>query len=95
MKTTVKCECGRDVPINPPQINADLMLICDHQAAVIKRLQALHAEIVDALYGQGFDVFGWHLNDDLEPLDNWFENNGWLDADEWKPTTGDSLEDEQ
>lgn len=29
------------------------------------------------LYGQGFEVVGWHLNGDLEPLDSWFEENNW------------------
>lgn len=29
------------------------------------------------LYGQGFDVLGWHLNGETEPLDNWFTDNGW------------------
>ena len=40
MATTVKCECGRDVPINPPQINADLELICDQLAADNNQLRA-------------------------------------------------------
>lgn len=29
------------------------------------------------LYGKGFEVLGWHLNGDTEPLDNWFEENDW------------------
>ena len=29
------------------------------------------------LYGKGFEVSGWHLNGALEPLDNWFTDNGW------------------
>ncbi len=29
------------------------------------------------LYGQGFQVSGWHLNDALDPLDSWFESNDW------------------
>ena len=29
------------------------------------------------LYGKGFEVSGWHLNGSLEPLDNWFTDNGW------------------
>lgn len=41
MKTTVLCECGQAVLISPPQINADLQLICDHQAAEIERLHAI------------------------------------------------------
>ena len=148
MNTTVKCECGRDVPINPPQINADLQLICDHQAAEIERLKGvdmtdttrwqhetldeiercaaelrlrlplppeaenpletakleLHealdwapavvseierlrtalteanrrlAEINSTLRGQDFEVLGWHLNGDAEPMDSWFDQNQW------------------
>lgn len=29
------------------------------------------------LYGKGFEVLGWHLNGDTEPLDNWFGENDW------------------
>lgn len=29
------------------------------------------------LYGKGFEVLGWHLNGDTEPLDSWFEDNDW------------------
>ncbi|MBU9831252.1 hypothetical protein J1779_15045 [Rahnella sp. FC061912-K] len=29
------------------------------------------------LYGKGFEVLGWHLNGDTEPLDTWFEDNDW------------------
>lgn len=29
------------------------------------------------LYGKGFEVLGWHLNGDTEPLDSWFEDNNW------------------
>ena len=47
------------------------------------RLRALHADIVGELYGQGFEVAGFHLNGNLEKLDRWFEDNNWLDA--WKP----------
>lgn len=56
-------------------------------AALQEQVQKLAAEnvqlkdIVDGvnsvLYGQGFEVAGWHLNGDLEPLDNWFTDNGW------------------
>jgi hypothetical protein len=29
------------------------------------------------LYGQGMNVANWHLNGDLEPLDNFFDENDW------------------
>ncbi|AUR92143.1 hypothetical protein NVP1170O_030 [Vibrio phage 1.170.O._10N.261.52.C3] len=35
-------------------------------------------EIRENLLGQGFEVAGFHLNGDLESLDNWFESNGWV-----------------
>jgi hypothetical protein len=52
-----------------------------HVAALqeIERLRKRHEEIVSELYGQGFEVSGFHLNGALEPLDNWFEENGWLE----------------
>lgn len=32
------------------------------------------------LYGQGFEILGWHMNGDTQPLDSWFEENeGWLE----------------
>lgn len=52
----------------------------DALIAEIYRLRDRHADIVGSLYGQGFEVLGWHLNGDTEPLDNWFENNDWLDT---------------
>lgn len=42
-----------------------------------EKLKATITEINNELYGQGFKVSGWHLNGDLEPLDNWFTDNGW------------------
>ena len=45
----------------------------------IDRLKKRHEEIVTTLYEQGFEVLGWNQNGDLEPLDNFFDNNGWLD----------------
>ena len=44
------------------------------------RLRAVLKEICDELYGQGFKVDGWHQNGDLEPLDSWFDDNGWCEA---------------
>lgn len=40
-------------------------------------LKGVVSEINNELYGQGFQVSGWHLNGELEPLDNWFTDNGW------------------
>lgn len=53
----------------------------------LDRLKKVHAEIVSELYGQGFDVLGFHLNGDIEPLDKWFENNGWLEPDNTQEAT--------
>ena len=36
-------------------------------------------DIVDQLYGQGYDLVGHHPKGDKEPLDVWFEDNGWLE----------------
>lgn len=43
-----------------------------------ERLRKRHAEIVDTLYGKGFEISGWHLNGDLESMDSWFQENDWL-----------------
>jgi len=40
-------------------------------------LKGVVGEINEELYGKGFEVAGWHLNGALEPLDNWFTDNGW------------------
>ncbi|WP_430622195.1 hypothetical protein [Klebsiella pneumoniae] len=40
-------------------------------------LKGVVSEINNELYGKGFEVAGWHLNGALEPLDNWFTDNGW------------------
>jgi hypothetical protein len=40
-------------------------------------LKGVVSEINNELYGQGFQVAGWHLNGALEPLDKWFEDNNW------------------
>lgn len=35
-------------------------------------------EVVETLYGKGLQVANWHMNGDLEPLDNLFEENDWF-----------------
>lgn len=46
----------------------------------IRRLQKTLREICDELYGHGFEVMGWHLNGDSEPIESWFDDNGWCDV---------------
>ncbi|NIF35278.1 hypothetical protein F3J30_01830 [Enterobacter sp. Tr-810] len=50
---------------------------CDALAAENAALKAVVSEIRNELYGNGFQVSGWHLNGALEPLDSWFEENNW------------------
>ena len=38
MRSTIQCECGRKIDITD-QLDADLRLIADHQAAEIKQLK--------------------------------------------------------
>lgn len=50
-----------------------------------KELLHLALQELEALwsfYGEGLDVANWHMNGDLEPLDNFFDQNnfGALDA---------------
>jgi len=69
---------------------AVMQLDLDRQYAELVRLRELHREIVGELYGKGFDVLGWHSNGVTEPLDSWFDENGWCYIDEWKPTGKDT-----
>lgn len=42
-----------------------------------KQLEEKLADVWDVLYGKGFEVVGFHLNGDLEPMDSFFDNNDW------------------
>lgn len=35
-------------------------------------------DIIDTLYGQNLYVANWHLNGDLKPMDEFFEDNDWF-----------------
>ncbi|EIJ9809196.1 hypothetical protein NX410_000210 [Salmonella enterica] len=50
---------------------------CRELAAENAALKGVVSGVNSELYGQGFEVSGWHLNGALEPLDNWFTDNGW------------------
>ncbi|HEE0107164.1 TPA: hypothetical protein R6W23_003240 [Citrobacter gillenii] len=50
---------------------------CRELAAENAELKEVVSGVNSELYGQGFEVSGWHLNGALEPLDNWFTDNGW------------------
>lgn len=47
-----------------------------YQAEIAKHSAKL-SEIKETLYGQNLQVANWHQNGELEPLDNFFEENGW------------------
>lgn len=55
----------------------NLQMQVEKLAAENAGLKAAISSIHQELCGQGFDVAGWHLNGDLEPLDSWFEENNW------------------
>lgn len=50
---------------------------CRELAAENAGLKEVVSGVNSELYGQRFEVSGWHLNGALEPLDNWFTDNGW------------------
>ena len=50
---------------------------CRELASENAALKEVVSGVNSELYGQGFEVSGWHLNGALEPLDNWFTDNGW------------------
>ncbi|EMH4108102.1 hypothetical protein RGI85_001981, partial [Serratia marcescens] len=66
------------------RINGELSAECEALKAERDALAVENAALkvaVDGfnqeLYGKGFEVLGWHLNGDTEPLDNWFGENDW------------------
>ena len=69
-----------DAAVNDSFYAADVACDVKALAAEVERLTERHNDIVKALYGQGLDVVGYHLNGDLEPLDTWFEDNNWIDS---------------
>lgn len=44
-------------------------------------LKTIVSGINNKLYGKGFIVSAWHLNGALKPLDNWFNDNRWGEAE--------------
>lgn len=34
-------------------------------------------DVRDSFCGRNLMISGWHLNGDLEPVDNWFDSNDW------------------
>ena len=48
MKSTIRCKCGEEIEITD-QLDADLRLIADHQAAEIERLEQENRELRHAL----------------------------------------------
>ena len=47
--------------------------LINRQQAEIERLKAFKSYF-DELYGKGLDVANWHLNNELEPFDNFYKN---------------------
>jgi len=70
--TAVKGEMPSFDGLPQPVIEYVMGLVAENQ-----KLKSTIAEINNELCGKGFEVSGWHLNGDLEPLDNWFTDNGW------------------
>jgi hypothetical protein len=44
----------------------------------LAEMQSTIADIRSTLYGHGLTISGWHLNGELESIDNFFEENGWI-----------------
>lgn len=42
------------------------------------RIEQKLKDIIDTLYGQNLYVVNWHLNGDLKPIDEFFEDNDWF-----------------
>lgn len=66
----------------------DLLIECQNRVAELEsdrdRLAAALSEannklddVRDSFCGRNLMISGWHLNGDLEPVDNWFDSNDW------------------
>lgn len=58
--------------------NADYVAITKEELGELKKDSRILKEVIEMLYEQDYQVSGFHLNDDLEPLDSWFEQNAWV-----------------
>lgn len=47
----------------------------------VEILNRIIDEIHDTFYGRNMSVTGWHLNGELEPIDNFFDSNYWSKED--------------
>ena len=52
---------------------------------LVEALKRAHEYIggINSFYGQGLQVYGWHLNGAPEPLDNFIDSNGGCEAEEF------------
>ena len=52
---------------------------------LVETLKKAHEYISDinSFYGQGLQVYGWHFNGALEPLDNFIDSNGGCEVEEF------------
>ncbi len=66
----------------------DLLIECQNKVAQLEadrgKLAATLYEannklddVRDSFCGKNLMISGWHLNGDLEPVDNWFDSNDW------------------
>ncbi len=74
------------------KLRKDSQRLTEIAAQKADRCDELHAvvsEMSDMLYGQGFEVANWHLNGDMESMDNFFEENNWLTRIELEAKEGE------
>lgn len=52
---------------------------------LVEALKRAHEYIggINSFYGQGLQVYGWHLNGAPEPFDNFIDSNGGCEAEEF------------
>ncbi|MCW7609077.1 hypothetical protein OM392_14460 [Serratia bockelmannii] len=63
----------KPLPMSYEALKAERDALAVENAALKVAVDGFNQE----LYGKGFEVLGWHLNGDTEPLDNWFGENDW------------------
>lgn len=68
------CEDGAAILMDGKALTIEEILALLRKGEDAKRVVG---EMWEMFYGQGFEIANWHLNGDLEAIDNFFEENDW------------------
>lgn len=68
------CADGAAILMDGQPLTIEEILVLLRKGENAKRVVG---EMWEMFYGQGFEIANWHLNGDLEAIDNFFEDNDW------------------